>query len=149
MQKIRMKLMLGKKPARFDKRDLKFADILRDLPPIPESFNFDTAHPEVSIPTPIFGNDRYGDCVEAAQAHQTLRFEVVEQKKVISITSGQVVADYFKNYKPKSKVLILDANQDVVSKGALFKKAWAELYPGIIEYRASHTVVRVDGQSKT
>ena len=59
------------------------------------------------------------------------------------------VADFFKKNKPKSKVLILDANQDVVSKGALFKRAWAELYPGIIEYRASHTVVRVDGQTKT
>ncbi len=59
------------------------------------------------------------------------------------------VADYFKKNKPKSKVLILDANQDVVSKGALFKKAWADLYPGIVEYRASHTVMRVDGQSKT
>jgi NADPH-dependent 2,4-dienoyl-CoA reductase/sulfur reductase-like enzyme len=59
------------------------------------------------------------------------------------------VADYFKKNKPKSKVLILDANQDVVSKGALFKKAWADLYPGMIEYRGSHTVVRVDGQTKT
>lgn len=59
------------------------------------------------------------------------------------------VADFFKKNKPKSKVLILDANQDVVSKGALFKRAWADLYPGIIEYRASHTVVRVDGQTKT
>ncbi len=59
------------------------------------------------------------------------------------------VADYFKKNKPNSKVLILDANQDVVSKGALFKKAWAELYPGMIEYRASHSVVRVDGETKT
>ena len=60
-----------------------------------------------------------------------------------------LVADYFKKNKPNSKVLILDANQDVVSKGALFKKAWAELYPGMIEYRASHSVVRVDGETKT
>ncbi|HEV7816148.1 MAG TPA: FAD/NAD(P)-binding oxidoreductase, partial [Janthinobacterium sp.] len=32
------------------------------------------------------------------------------------------VAFYFSRHKPKSKVLILDANDDVVSKGALFKK---------------------------
>ena len=59
------------------------------------------------------------------------------------------VADYFKKNKPKSKVLIFDANQDVVSKGALFKKAWADLYPGMIEYRPSHSVMRVEGSTKT
>ena len=37
-------------------------------------------------------------------------------------TSAPVVA-YFKHAKPRSKVLILDANPDVTSKGALFKKA--------------------------
>jgi sulfide dehydrogenase [flavocytochrome c] flavoprotein subunit len=39
------------------------------------------------------------------------------------------VAWYFKQAKPRSKVLVLDANPDVVSKGALFKRAWAEQYP--------------------
>ena len=33
------------------------------------------------------------------------------------------VAHYFKQAKPKSKVLILDANPDVTSKGALFKNS--------------------------
>ena len=47
------------------------------------------------------------------------------------------VAWYFKNAKPRSKVLILDANPDVTSKGALFKKVWAEQYRGIVEYRPS------------
>lgn len=59
------------------------------------------------------------------------------------------VADYFKKNKPKSKVLIFDANQDVVSKPALFKKAWSELYPGMIEYRPSHRVMRVDAKTRT
>ena len=54
------------------------------------------------------------------------------------------VAAYFKTAKPRSKVLILDANADVTSKGALFKKAWAQLYPGIIEYRPSHKALDVD-----
>ena len=58
------------------------------------------------------------------------------------------VAAYFKKHKPKSKVLILDANEDVVSKPGLFKKAWADLYPGMIEYRASHNLVRVEGSTK-
>ncbi|MDH4401157.1 MAG: NAD(P)/FAD-dependent oxidoreductase [Burkholderiaceae bacterium] len=58
------------------------------------------------------------------------------------------VAAYFKKHKPKSKVLILDANEDVVSKPGLFKKAWADLYPGMIEYRASHNLVRVEAATK-
>lgn len=58
------------------------------------------------------------------------------------------VASYFKQSKPKSKVLILDANDDVTSKGGLFKKAWASMYPGMIEYRSKHNVVAVDAKKK-
>ncbi|HEY9067650.1 MAG TPA: FAD/NAD(P)-binding oxidoreductase, partial [Burkholderiaceae bacterium] len=43
---------------------------------------------------------------------------------------ASIVANYFKSRKPRSKVLILDANEDITSKGPLFKKAWAELYKG-------------------
>jgi sulfide dehydrogenase [flavocytochrome c] flavoprotein subunit len=59
------------------------------------------------------------------------------------------VASYFSRAKPKSKVLILDANDDVTSKGPLFKKAWAERYKGIVEYRPKHLAVDVDAASKT
>ena len=59
------------------------------------------------------------------------------------------VAHYFKQHKPRSKVVILDANQDVTSKGPLFKKFWADHYKGIIEYRPEHKVVGVDAQSLT
>ncbi|MEY3474452.1 MAG: hypothetical protein RL087_910, partial [Pseudomonadota bacterium] len=57
------------------------------------------------------------------------------------------VAWYFKNFKPRSKVLILDANQDVTSKGPLFKKVWAEQYKGIIEYRGQHKATAVDAKA--
>ncbi len=57
------------------------------------------------------------------------------------------VASYFKANKPKSKVLILDANQDVTSKGPLFKKVWAEQYAGIVEYRPQHKAVSVDARA--
>jgi NADPH-dependent 2,4-dienoyl-CoA reductase/sulfur reductase-like enzyme len=60
---------------------------------------------------------------------------------------ASMVADYFKRNKPRSKVIILDANQDVTSKPALFKKAWAELYPGMIEYRPQHKAVAVDART--
>ncbi len=59
------------------------------------------------------------------------------------------VASYFKKAKPRSKVLILDANDDVTSKGALFKAAWNDLYQGIIEYRANVEVTGVDAKAKT
>jgi NADPH-dependent 2,4-dienoyl-CoA reductase/sulfur reductase-like enzyme len=62
---------------------------------------------------------------------------------------ASMVAAYFKREKPKSKVLILDGNQDVVSKPGLFKKAWAELYPGMVEYRPQHKAVAVDARTST
>lgn len=60
-----------------------------------------------------------------------------------------LVASYFKRAKPKSKVLILDANPDVTSKGALFKAAWKDLYPGMIEYRGDAAVKTVDAKAGT
>jgi sulfide dehydrogenase [flavocytochrome c] flavoprotein chain len=59
------------------------------------------------------------------------------------------VAHYFSKAKPKSKVLILDANDDVTSKGPLFKKAWAERYKGMVEYRPKHAAVDVDAAGNT
>jgi len=59
------------------------------------------------------------------------------------------VAWYFKRAKPKSKVLILDGNPDVTSKAGLFKKAWAEEYKGIVEYRNNHVMTDVDWRTKT
>lgn len=59
------------------------------------------------------------------------------------------VAHYFKQHKPKSKVLILDANQDVTSKGPLFKKFWADNYKGILEYMPQHKVTAVDAKTNT
>jgi sulfide dehydrogenase [flavocytochrome c] flavoprotein chain len=60
---------------------------------------------------------------------------------------ASVVAAYFKQAKPRSKVLVLDANQDVTSKAGLFKRAWSDLYPGILEYRGNARAVGVDANS--
>src|SRR5712691_4128066 len=59
------------------------------------------------------------------------------------------VAFYFKQAKPRSKVIILDANEDVVSKPALFKAAWNDLYKGIIEYRNNSEVKALDARAMT
>src|SRR5882757_5913305 len=45
---------------------------------------------------------------------------------------ASLIAHYLKTNKPRSKVLILDA-KDGFSQQKLFEKAWAELYPGMIE----------------
>ena len=60
---------------------------------------------------------------------------------------ASVIAGYFKATKPRSKVLILDANPDVTSKGPLFKKVWAEQYKGMVEYRSQHKTVAVDAKA--
>ena len=56
------------------------------------------------------------------------------------------VAWYLKNKKPKSKVIVLDANPNIVSKTALFRAAW-QAYPNI-DYRASQKVIAVDTSTR-
>ncbi len=62
---------------------------------------------------------------------------------------ASVVAAYFKQAKPRAKVLVLDANPDVTSKAGLFKRAWADLYPGILEYRGNARAIGVDEKTMT
>jgi sulfide dehydrogenase [flavocytochrome c] flavoprotein subunit len=59
------------------------------------------------------------------------------------------VAWYFKRAKPRSKVLILDGNEDVQSKKALFMKAWSDDYRGIVEYRPDCVLTDVDATTRT
>jgi sulfide dehydrogenase [flavocytochrome c] flavoprotein subunit len=62
---------------------------------------------------------------------------------------ASMVAAYFKQAKPRSKVLVLDANPDVTSKAGLFKRAWSDLYQGILEYRGNSRAVGVDAKTMT
>ena len=54
------------------------------------------------------------------------------------------VASYFKAAKPRSKIIVLDANPAIVSKKGLFLAAWNGQYKGMIEYRANAVVTEVD-----
>jgi sulfide dehydrogenase [flavocytochrome c] flavoprotein subunit len=54
------------------------------------------------------------------------------------------VADYFKRAKPKSKIIVLDANPDIVSKKGLFLAAWNGMYKGMIDYRPNSELADVD-----
>lgn len=55
---------------------------------------------------------------------------------------------YLKNHKPRSKLLLLDANPDYVSKKPLFSRVYAEDYKGIVEYRPQSTVTEVDARGR-
>jgi len=59
------------------------------------------------------------------------------------------VASYFKASKPNSKIIVLDANPEIVSKKGLFTKVWAEMYAGMIDYRPNNVVVEVDITTKS
>jgi NADPH-dependent 2,4-dienoyl-CoA reductase/sulfur reductase-like enzyme len=62
---------------------------------------------------------------------------------------ASLVAAYLQQHKPRSKVLVLDANQDVIAMGGLFRQAWAERYGALLEYRNHYKVVAVDAKSRT
>ena len=59
------------------------------------------------------------------------------------------VAEYFKRAKPRSKVLVLDANPAIVSKGKLFRAAWDGMYKGIIDYHPNQEARDVDVRTMT
>ena len=46
---------------------------------------------------------------------------------------ASLIAHYLKTHKPRSKLLLLDA-KDTFTKQALFRTAWARLYPGVLEW---------------
>ncbi len=58
-------------------------------------------------------------------------------------------AAYLKATKPKSKVIILDANEDVQSKKGLFMKEWNGTYKGMVEYRHNWEAKQVDAKTNT
>jgi sulfide dehydrogenase [flavocytochrome c] flavoprotein subunit len=64
---------------------------------------------------------------------------------------ASMIAYYLKTKKPRSKLVILD-DKDSFSMQALFRSAWKELYPGLIEWispSAGGDVASVDVAKKT
>lgn len=60
-----------------------------------------------------------------------------------------MIANYLKQNKPGSKIIVLDANPDVVSKGKLFKAAWKDNYDGIVEYHPDTEIKGVAVDTRT
>jgi sulfide dehydrogenase [flavocytochrome c] flavoprotein chain len=59
------------------------------------------------------------------------------------------VASYFSKFKPKSKVIVLDANPEITSKKALFTAVFNGQYKGIVDYRPNMNVTEVDAKNST
>ncbi len=59
------------------------------------------------------------------------------------------IAHYFKTQKPASKLIVLDGNDDVTSKKALFTRVWKDDYSQHLEYRNNSLVTEVDAASGT
>ncbi|MDP2811943.1 MAG: NAD(P)/FAD-dependent oxidoreductase [Rhodocyclaceae bacterium] len=60
-----------------------------------------------------------------------------------------MIAMFLKEHKPGSKVIVLDANPDIVSKKGLFLKGWKKHYDGIVDYRPAKKVTEVDTKKMT
>ena len=60
-----------------------------------------------------------------------------------------LISNYLLEHKPRSKVLLLDANPDIQSKKGLFLRAFEGPYKDILEYRPNSNLVSVDAASLT
>jgi len=89
----RAALKLGKKPARAGAVRLRLADYLdaAALPPLPPVFG----HESLIAPRAwgMFGNDRYGDCVFAGAAHETMLLAREAGNSVV-FSEAAVLSDY-------------------------------------------------------
>jgi NADPH-dependent 2,4-dienoyl-CoA reductase/sulfur reductase-like enzyme len=59
------------------------------------------------------------------------------------------IAWHMKKAKPKSKLIVLDANPDYVSKKPLFSRVFGEDYKGIVDYRVGSPVTEIDLKTLT
>jgi len=59
------------------------------------------------------------------------------------------IALYFSSRKPRSKVIVLDANEDIQAEKTLFATAWKERYKGLVEYRPNSELIDVDSKTLT
>jgi sulfide dehydrogenase [flavocytochrome c] flavoprotein chain len=59
------------------------------------------------------------------------------------------IANYFSKAKPKSKVIVLDANPEIMSKKGLFTAVFNGQYKGMIDYRPNMNVTELDAKNNT
>ena len=60
-----------------------------------------------------------------------------------------MVASYIRRSKPRSKVIVLDANPDILAKPAIFHHAFDVTHRGFVEYHPNAPVLSVDADTLT
>ena len=119
-----IKYAFGKAPAKHDDRTLKLKDILREADvllakdPLPDEYDFDDKHTEIPRSPPAYQNPPLNNCVIAGRAHQTVRFELIDQNRLINITDGEVELEFDKQTGG-------DRNKDIETLDSL--KLWRTL----------------------
>lgn len=66
-----------------------------------------------------------------------------------------MIANYLKQNKPKSKIIVWDANETIVAKAPLFKRGWAKHYgydekdnaKGLIAYNGNSKLTKIDAKA--
>lgn len=116
-------IKLGKLPPKHDARNFKLAAFLkpRAALPVPDKWDFDVDVAKSAIPTPEFLNTTLGDCVIAARAHATLRFEHSRSAKILNIKDSQVLREYKREggsmVEGEQGLIVLGSAQVVASEG--------------------------------
>jgi hypothetical protein len=99
-------MLFGKLKPEFHDTDLLFENLMRAAP-VPPSYDADTKVPVPIADNPMFANDQYGDCVMAARAHQTRRFEDLEQSQLLNITEQEVIDEYMRETGGQDSGLVM------------------------------------------
>jgi hypothetical protein len=127
-------IKFGKAPAKRDSRNLQLSAVLKAVPKIPAEYDFDVDHH--GVPTPMFCNNEHGCCVISGRAHQTLRFEDIEQNKIIKITDDDVLKEWYKeNGGTEDGLYVLDSLKEwrtggwIAAKKRYKIKAFMEIKP--------------------
>lgn len=87
-----------------------------------------------------------GDVFVLAMPRQPFRCPPAPYERV------SLIANYFKQAKPRCKIILLDANDDIISKKALFTTAWKKHYGfggenSLIEYRPNNAASSIDAKA--
>lgn len=109
-------VVLGRRPARFDFRTLRFAKYasLSDLPPAPLSKNWGEA---VGIDLGMMGNDAVGDCTCAALAHAIQTWTANGSN--IALPHGELELDAASVLDMYSKITGYNPNDPETDQGAV------------------------------
>lgn len=113
---------LGRAPTILDKRTIRISKIFtRELAPVPQSYNVEKVLAELyglTFPDRMWRNDLFGDCVIAARANESLKYEAFEQHKIININDEDVLRTYF------SETGGLDSGLNMLRSLSAWRKGW-------------------------